>query len=261
MTPENFYREVQAYLARGSTDRDRILADLKDILDLGVSPQDLGHPADYARSASGADEMEEEKAPRYSRVWDPMNPSILVPRVIGLGWDVNLGAVAVKLGWLRPDDMDEDVIEAIPDAALAVARALPIAAAIATAVASIVAATQSEGRLPSGWDAKFRPRKHASTATALLPSILISWGAAAWSSMARERHDVLSRSVFATSLSLIGTGTAIMAARATRLGDRAQPIMGVAGILVAPPLASVAAGLLPVRAGLLRTWKDAGLHG
>ena len=36
------------------------------------------------------------------RWWDPSDPRIFVPRAIGLGWDVNLGAIAVKLGWLPP---------------------------------------------------------------------------------------------------------------------------------------------------------------
>lgn len=48
------------------------------------------------------------------RWWDPSDPRIFVPRAIGLGWDVNLGAIAVKLGWLREDDLDDDVISAIP---------------------------------------------------------------------------------------------------------------------------------------------------
>jgi len=35
-----------------------------------------------------------------STFWDPANEYVLVPQAIGVGWTVNLGAVATKLGLL-----------------------------------------------------------------------------------------------------------------------------------------------------------------
>jgi len=35
-----------------------------------------------------------------STLWDPANEHVLVPHAIGVGWTVNLGAVAKKLGLL-----------------------------------------------------------------------------------------------------------------------------------------------------------------
>ncbi|WP_225979216.1 MULTISPECIES: DUF5808 domain-containing protein [Corynebacterium] len=46
--------------------------------------------------------------------FEPENPRLFVPRTLGLGWDLNLGAVAVKAGWIRPDDSLPDLAEHIP---------------------------------------------------------------------------------------------------------------------------------------------------
>lgn len=61
-----------------------------------------------------------------SRWWDPMNPHIIVPRLFGLGWTVNFGALAVALGLVRPDDEDVPFGE-VPGTWLALTLALPLA--------------------------------------------------------------------------------------------------------------------------------------
>lgn len=43
------------------------------------------------------------------RVFDPESPRLFVPRSFGWGWELNLGAVAAKLGLIRPDDTVEDL--------------------------------------------------------------------------------------------------------------------------------------------------------
>lgn len=50
----------------------------------------------------------------YLRNFEPENPSLFVRRKVGLGWDLNIGAVAVKLGMIRPDDSLPDLAEYIP---------------------------------------------------------------------------------------------------------------------------------------------------
>jgi|GEM_PF-530474 len=69
------------------------------------------------------------RVPTASRVarrwWDPLNPQIVVARVFGIGWTVNYGALAVRLGLVRPDD--EDVpFEQVPRRWLAAALVLPL---------------------------------------------------------------------------------------------------------------------------------------
>jgi len=63
------------------------------------------------------------------RWWDPIEPKVLVPRVFGLGWDVNFGAVAVRLGLIRPDD--EDVpFGSVPERWLALSAVIPVLVAV-----------------------------------------------------------------------------------------------------------------------------------
>ena len=50
---------------------------------------------------------------RFS-AFDPENPNWLVPRRVGIGWDLNLGKLAVKAGLVRPDDSLPDLQEHIP---------------------------------------------------------------------------------------------------------------------------------------------------
>ena len=67
--------------------------------------------------------------------WDPMNPHVIVPRVFGIGWTVNFGALAVLLGIVRPDDEDEP-FASVPESGLAIALVLPllVAAGLATLI-------------------------------------------------------------------------------------------------------------------------------
>ena len=45
---------------------------------------------------------------RAARSFSPADP-LLVPRAYGIGWDVNLGALAVRAGLAHPDDLDDDL--------------------------------------------------------------------------------------------------------------------------------------------------------
>ncbi|MDO8964308.1 MAG: DUF1648 domain-containing protein [Coriobacteriia bacterium] len=56
--------------------------------------------------------------------WNPLDTRIFVPRVFGAGWDVNFGAVAVRLGLVRPDDEDEP-FACVPHRVLSAAIAVP----------------------------------------------------------------------------------------------------------------------------------------
>lgn len=256
MNPEEFFAEVEARAQGTAAHKFRALADLRDLLNSGVTAEDLGDPAEYAAMVFQG----EDNTARYSRVWDPMNRSILVPRVVGLGWDINLGAVAVKLGWLRPDDSDCDVIGAIPEKELRLSTSLPTVGAGLALIASAIAVSRSPNILPSGWNMAFRPNRYSSAATALAPGVIMSLTAAIWTGLAPDRHDHIARNVFGTSLSFLGAGTSLLAARSTWVGDRAQPVTGIVSLLLAPPAMSLVAGLLPIRAGLRAVWKEAGLR-
>ena len=46
--------------------------------------------------------------------FEPENPRLFIPRKYGLGWDINLGAVGVRLGLIRPDDSLPDLASYVP---------------------------------------------------------------------------------------------------------------------------------------------------
>ena len=60
-----------------------------------------------------------------TRWWDPSNPQVIVPRVFGVGWTVNYGALAVKFGLVRPDDEDVPFGQ-VPVRWLLLALAIPL---------------------------------------------------------------------------------------------------------------------------------------
>jgi len=124
--------DVAAHLGSlPAAERRAALGDLRDLLTEGVDPDDLGPAEDYA-AALGARRGQEpsETLGRVlgmpvdvrgttdphvrSRVFDPSDPRMVVPRVLGAGWRLNYGAVAVRLGLLRPDDYDDEVLAHIP---------------------------------------------------------------------------------------------------------------------------------------------------
>lgn len=125
------------------------------------------------------------------RLFNPEDPRFLVPRLLGAGWSINFGAVAVRLGLLRPDDTIADLAEHLPQD---VARALrwgpwvPAAAGIIAALAGSRA-----GHLPYDWNARLEPKKVAPAWAALGIPASIGTLAAAWSSSnaADEPPDML----------------------------------------------------------------------
>ena len=61
---------------------------------------------------------------RAARSFSPADP-VLVPRAYGVGWDLNLGALAVRAGLAHPDDLDDDLsLGPAQSAALSAAPAL-----------------------------------------------------------------------------------------------------------------------------------------
>lgn len=84
------------------------------------------------------------------RWWDPANGHIVVPRAFGVGWDVNMGAVAVRLGLIEPDEGDP--FARTPGLAFTAALALPIIVAAAVTTHYLVRTRSLPSRLPSRWN-------------------------------------------------------------------------------------------------------------
>ncbi|HAM44831.1 MAG TPA: hypothetical protein DCM67_07440, partial [Propionibacteriaceae bacterium] len=124
---------------------EALAAQLDELSEAGVDPLEaFGPPEHYAAElleALNDDAAAEE--PRFrlfgipietrgllsghvrSRIFDPANPRIIVPRLLGAGWTLNLGAVAVKLKLIRPDDATSEVFDQVPERAVRIAQLVP----------------------------------------------------------------------------------------------------------------------------------------
>lgn len=168
LTIEAYLAEVRSHLsALGMAERDDALAELESLLRATAersgeagAVEALGEPAAYAASIlealSDDDSAEADGRPipqghvlgmPYdfrgasverigSRVWNPADPRIFMPRMFGVGWTFNLGAIAVRLGLIRPDDVGDESYDRIPRSVLTAVTVLPALIAVA-AVATI----------------------------------------------------------------------------------------------------------------------------
>ncbi len=166
-------RDVLRYLAevrsalRGlpARERDEAIAELEanllaDIERRGGNPAavqaaiaDLGAPEAYAAAVAETYDVDvaspqpqgrilgmpyEFRAPTATsimeRMWNPGDPRILMPRTFGVGWTINFGAVAVRLGLARPDDTEERPFENLSNRAVSIAMAVPAVFGVVTAV-------------------------------------------------------------------------------------------------------------------------------
>ncbi|WP_368266764.1 DUF5808 domain-containing protein [Corynebacterium ulcerans] len=78
------------------------------------------------------------------KIFEPENPALFVPRSLGIGWDLNVGALAVKLGLVRPDDSLPDLQEYVPSQTLKALKYMPF---IGTGVVALAACVVSKQKL------------------------------------------------------------------------------------------------------------------
>lgn len=107
-----------------------------------------------------------------TRVWDPTNPKILVPKALGVGWTINFGALAVRAHLIRPDDEDAP-FAAVPERAVTATLAAPVAAVVV--LAAVVAATWSSlpARVPTHWGAAGHADGYGSRGGAILALVAL----------------------------------------------------------------------------------------
>ncbi|MHB1135755.1 MAG: DUF1648 domain-containing protein [Coriobacteriia bacterium] len=86
-----------------------------------------------------------------SRVWNPADPRIFMPRMFGLGWTINLGAIAVKLGLIRPDDVADESYDRIPAPVVTAVVALPAILVLVAVAVLLVAWPTLPAELPIHW--------------------------------------------------------------------------------------------------------------
>lgn len=276
-----YLRSVRTHLrALPATDRRRTMealsAQLDELADAGINPLDaLGEPADFAahlRDALEGDAPADAAQWRVlgvpvdtrgpvdpdvrARTWNPTNPRLVVPRLFGAGWTLNLGAVAVRLGLLRPDDASDDVIEHIPSRHVMIARTVPLVIAAAAAAAVALSWRSLPRQVPSGFDLGGRTRSRTSRAS-LLVTLALGALPAAWAQRRTPTvEDTLVRASSATSLAVLSAGT-VAAVIAQAHAPRARWGLLVPASLPLAVAASLTVMVVPLRAGLRRAWSRA----
>lgn len=196
-----------------------------------------------------------------ARIWDPGNPRLLVPRLFGIGWSLNMGAVAVRLGFIRADDCDDEVLDAVPEAVTRAAQAAP---AVLTAVQWLVLAA-SWHRLPRTLATSFGPSGRARDTGPRWIVLVPPLGAAAaagWS-LAVDPDDGTDRllrpamAMWVASLTAGSTLASVLDGCARARGHSSRAGLAVPASILAGGALMLAGLVLPVRAGLAASWARA----
>ncbi len=222
--------ELKSLTAR---ERDEALLELKALLEADAAQRGtdtalkaVGSPGSYARAVRLALGSREDDgalpqgrvlgmpydfrpvtADRVgARIWNPADSRVFTPRLFGVGWTVNFGAIAVKLGLIRPDDVDDASFERVPPAAVRVALAIPAVLAAATSLLAALFWTRLPEQVPIHWGPTGAPDDWASKAAALglLLAISVLPVALTYASVLRPATPARTKILSAAALSLLG---------------------------------------------------------
>ncbi len=146
--------------------------------------------------------------------WAPANPRLFLPRALGIGWDLNFGAVAVKLGLIEPD-AENVPFESTPDSAFRLAAVLPVACAAATIAHYGVRGRSLPEELPSNWGLTGNVTRKTSKRVAawadlgltVLPAGLACWAASHRDTPGPERAGLVATG---TMLATVGAATTVL---------------------------------------------------
>ncbi len=268
MTTDDYVRAVGEQL-KGvpSGVRAAALDDLRDLLAEGIAPSDLGPAEAYADelrrmlsddpdpASAQADVLGMPLEGRgitdpgvRGRIWAPQDERLVVPRLLGGGWTINLGAVAVKLGLLRPDDWDDQSHERIPARLIKAWRGLPwFAAAVAVVTAGRV--VRSGGEIPVHWGLDGEPNDWADARWAALPGGL-AVAAAVWGAIPAAGDDTFVRPALAGYATTLAASTTLLMAGGSKRG-RFAALAGY-GLSVSVLAAMIA---IPVTVAVRESWE------
>lgn len=267
-------REIGAPAARRTTiltEQEQLLRELDD----GAAnlTDELGTPADYA------DQVAEQAGSRSvlrrylgnplrgltkggrASMWNMDDPRVLQPHLLGYGWSVNWAAVAVKLGLVRPDDIDGDVISEIPQSAMQLAVLLPSALTVAHGALLVTSWKRLPSRVHKKWKLNGRPIPKKSTKSALLIPLAGSTVGAGITTLAAmctdDREDILRVASLSTLLSVISPARLLIVL--SEVNGRPNPATTQTGVTAASIVASASCIIFPLRAGLKATWNKSGV--
>ena len=198
-TVEDLREHARATLVPQATaaDAEALIARLGDSDSFADGLRDAGEPPAHA-PASPDDSAPQGRflgmpydlrVPTPGRVtarwWSPADTRVIVPRVFGMGWTVNFGAVAVQLGLIEPDA--EDVpFTSVPERACFAMLLVPVALTAAIAGSFLALRPQLPEALPSHWGVTGTVDAYSSQlsmfvwllALAAVPSLAALWAVA-----------------------------------------------------------------------------------
>lgn len=178
------------------------------LADIEALTAEIGAPETFAASAAGdtvavaaVDHDEDAPQGRFlgmpydfrpptaerisARWWNPADPRVLMPRVFGMGWTVNFGAAAVRMGIIEPDA--EDVpFASVPASTFLWALMVPVALTAAIAGSYLAVRGLLPPQLPSHWGISgradaFTPQRTDFAwllALAAVPTLVALWSVA-----------------------------------------------------------------------------------
>lgn len=242
---------VDACLARVSRGvaeeyRGEVIADLRtyfaehlwpeataaDVAALAATVGETGEPAKAgARRGSFRGVPIDLTAPTAERIattwWNPRDERIFVPRVFGLGWALNLGAVAVKLGLIEPDAEDEP-FENAPAPALRKALIVPAGLAAAVVAHYVVRGPRLPETLPSNLDLAGRVASWTGKPVAAATDVAIAVAPTLWAAWIVGRGGTGARAAgaIASATAAAATAAGLSLWRAAAVDGKARPLAG-----------------------------------
>lgn len=159
--------------------------------------------------------------------WNPRDERLFVPRVFGLGWTLNMGAAAVKLGLIEPDAEDEP-FASTPTPAFRAALVAPVLLTVAVAAHYAFRWRGLPERLPSQLGAagqvdRWTPKAIAAAVDVSVAAAPTAW--AAWQARNGATGATAAGSVAAATASA-ATAAGLTLWRAAATDGRARPWVG-----------------------------------
>lgn len=225
-----------------------------DAAEAELQPQGrvLGMPYDF-RGASTERVSE--------RLWNPADPRIFMPRLFGVGWTVNFGALAVKLHLIRPDDTGDESFEAAPKAVVAVALAIPALLAAGTLAAIVLAWHALPAEVPFHWGVSGAPDDWAPKGLAfgLVLALTVLPVAITYARVLRRGASARSRILSASVLALLATLGFGMTVVTIADSDGGASGSWVFAAIVGGFVLSFLSLFVPLRLGLRAEWRQSGV--
>lgn len=180
---------------------------------------------------------------RMASTFNPADERLFVPRIFGLGWAVNSGAVAVRLGWLRPDDVDDEILTDAADNHLGPAQVVAAAQIACAAAAAVWFWAERETA-----EAETGKPQTANLTGAVLAPVVSAVLLAASANREIPAGQRVTMPAIAAALAKLATGISIQYA----LRPKGHSI--AAASTLAAAAMNLGLSYLPVRAALRRSW-------